>query len=493
MHGLTRRIGWIALLLALAVAVGCGDSSDRQSPSDRPPAGTTVDVSDVQRLPVPAGAGVVHASAAVAGDPAIPATLADDYTEVEFLFRGVANTYSGPATGPATVASGGNAYVTRVIARFPTDPADFSGRVFLEPFNTTAGPDRDVIWLQVAPLFQAEGDAWVGVSVRSSSPNGLQAFDPVRYADVSIPTNDTVWDMLRQLGAVLRLGGENSPLPTHARHLYMGGYSQSGVDTATFAMSFHDGAALLGGAPVFDGYFPAAHAATLTPLQTGSGLITAFEEGALQPVAVPVVDLETQHDVQGWSREVIPGLFYTSRGGASVRRADADTPTDKYRLFEITGASHSSAQVNDCGGAPSSFPLSQFVRAAVAQLYRWAEEGVAPAEAERIEMDAIDTVSTPSADAFGNAGGGVRSPYVDVPLVRYQVVAGGEGLVCAFVGTQMPLAPDVLASRYGSAAAYLEQFTASLDATIEAGFLLAADRTQLLDDAERRAGALLGQ
>lgn len=211
----------------------------------------------------------------------------------------------------------------------------------------------------------------------------------------------------------------------------------------------------------------------------------------MQPVDVPVVDFETQHDAQGWSREVISGVFYTSQGGASVRRPDADSPTDKYRLFEITGASHSSAQVDECGGAPSSFPGPLFARAAVAQLYRWAEQGIAPPEVDRIEMDVLDIVSTPSADEAGNARGGVRSPFVDVPLVRYQVVAGGSGLICAFVGTETALPADVLASRYGNVEIYMEQFTSSLDATIEAGFLLAADRARVLDDAAARAEALI--
>jgi hypothetical protein len=262
------------------------------------------------------------------------------------------------------------------------------------------------------------------------------------------------------------------------------------VDTATFSMTFHDDAELRSGAPLFDGYFPAAHAATMTPLQTGSGLITEFEEGQMQAVDVPVVDFETQHDAQGWTREVIPGFFYTSQGGASIRRADADSPTDKYRLFEITGASHSSAQVSDCGGEPSSFPGPLFVRAALKQLYLWAEEGIAPAEAARIEMDIVDIVSTPSSDDAGNARGGVRSPFVDVPLVRYQVVAGGAGLTCAFIGTEAALPADVLASRYGDARTYLEQFTASLDATIAAGFLLESDRAQVLEDAAAKAEAL---
>jgi hypothetical protein len=471
----------------LVIACGCDDNSGS---ANQPPKGTTVDVSALVLAPVPAGAGVAHASA-VSTDPAVPPTLADGYTEVEFLLSGSANTYAGPATGPAAVATTGNAFVTRVIARFPTDLADFSGRVFLEPFNTTSGPDRDVIWRQVFPLFQEGGDAWVGISVRSTSETELQAFDPVRYADISIPTNDTVWDMLRQLGAVLRTGGEQSPLPVHAEHLYLGGYSQSGVDTATFSMVFHDDAELLDGDPIFDGYFPAAHAATMTPLRSGSGLIVEFEEGAMQAVDVPVVDFETQHDAQGWTREVLPGFVYTSQGGANVRRPDADSPTDRYRLFEITGASHSSARGGDCGGAPSSFPGPLFVRAAVAQLYRWAEAGTAPPEADRIEMDTIDIVSIPSADEVGNARGGVRSPFVDVPLVHYQVVAGGSGLTCAFVGTETALPADVLASRYGDVETYIEQFTESLDATIEAGYLLEADRARILEDAAAKAKALL--
>jgi hypothetical protein len=486
-----RGILFIALGAWLVVASGCDNSSGPLFDLNQPPEGTTVDVSALQLLPVPEGAGVVQASAAVPPTAAAAPTLADDYTEVEFLFSGVANTYAGPATGPAAVASTGNAFVTRVIARFPTDQADFSGRVFLEPFNTTAGPDRDVIWLQASPLLQSEGDAWVGISVRSSSETELQAFDPVRYADISLPTNDMVWDMLRQLGAVLRTGGDKSPLPVFARYLYMGGYSQSGVDTATFSMAFHGGAELLNGDPIFDGYFPAAHAATMTPLQSGSGLIFEFEEGPMQAVDVPVVDFETQHDAQGWAREVIPGVFYTSQGGASIRRPDADSSTDKYRLFEITGASHSSARGADCGGEPSSFPGPLFVRAALKQLYGWAEDGIAPAAQDRVEMVTVDIVSTPSADEVGNARGGVRSPYVDVPLVRYQVVAGGTGLACAFVGTETALSADVLASRYGDVETYIEQFTTSLDTTIEAGFLLEADRAQILADAEARAETLL--
>lgn len=480
-----------ALVATALVAVTTGLVPAGPSASAGTPA-PTVDVADVRLAPMPAGGGVTHLTA-TAESPTSPRALAGDYREVELLLSGVANTYSGSVEGPATVASTGNPYVTRVVARFPADRRDFSGRVFVEPFNTTSGPDRDVIWGQVAPLFQSQGDAWVGVSVRSTSATQLQTFDPVRYAGLVLPVNDYVWDILRQLGAVLEAGGDRSPLgDRRARHLYLGGYSQSGVDTATFAMAFHDGARGRKGSPLYDGYLPAAHAATRTPLQTGSGLITEFDEGPMQPVDVPIVDIETQHDVQGWTREVLPGLVYTSPGGASVRRPDRNAPNDKYRLLEITGASHSSGGTADCGGAPSTFPGPPFVRAATAALFDWAEQGDAPKRAPRIEMETLDVVSTPRVDEHGNALGGVRSPFVDVPLVQYQVQAGGSGLACAFSGTETPLPADVLADRYGSVREYMAEFTKRLDATIEAGHLLELDRAAILTAARTKAQQMLG-
>jgi hypothetical protein len=132
-----------------------------------------------------------------------------------------------------------------------------------------------------------------------------------------------------------------------------------------------------------------------------------------------------------------------------------------------------------------------FVRAAAAQLFRWAEKDTAPRSAPRIEMETIDIVSKPRVDEHGHALGGVRSPFVDVPLVQYQVQAGGVSLGCTFSGIERPLGADVLASLYGDADEYMAQFTKSLDATIKAGFLLKADRAQILDAATEKAESLL--
>ena len=238
------------------------------------------DLSSTDVAEVPGGGGVAATSAVDARpfDGAELPALAAGYVETELLLSGSASTYSGPATGPATRGVDRHQYVTRVLVRAPADPARFSGRVWMEPFNTSGGSDADVIWASVGTMLENEGDAWVGVTVRASSVAPLQEFDPIRYADLVIPSNDVEWDIIRHLGGLLRDGADRSPLEGRSiDHLYLAGYSQSGVDVATFASAFNDVTRLSDGSAVFAGYLPAAHAASMTPLQPGDSALPSFE------------------------------------------------------------------------------------------------------------------------------------------------------------------------------------------------------------------------
>lgn len=440
-------------------------------------------VANMTRLrEVPCGSGCPETSATRPPsqfDEALP-EFSDGYTEAEYLVSGAASCYSGPATGPAAVISDGHRYVTRVLARYPKDLSRFSGRVIVEPFNTTYGVDRDALWVHVASLLQAQGDAWVGITVRATSATQLAGYDPQRYADVEIPSNDVAWDLLRAIGAVLKGGGEHSPLHhLPVRHVYLGGYSQSGVDTATFAAAF--GAPACDGRPAFDGYFPACHAASLTPLAVGEGL-PRFEYAAMPPREIPVIEVQPQSDVEGFSAD-----GFVNPGSASVRRDDSDTPADRFRLYEIAGAPHA-AKIPGCDGNGSSFPMSAFVRAALRNLFRWAENGIAPPTAPRIALRVDDVVAEAAVDGFGNAIGGVPSPFLDVPIARYEAHST-PGPLCKLAGREMPLPHEVLAERYGDVQTYLAEFAISLDEAIRAGFLLKADRAALLKDQTARAHA----
>jgi Alpha/beta hydrolase domain len=432
---------------------------------------------------MPAGAGVPETSAMrppSGFDEALPEFSAD-YTEVEYLLSGTANTYAGPVTGPPELVSGGHRYVTRVLARYPKQLARFSGRVLIEPFNTTYGIDLDALWLHVGTLLQEQGDAWIGISERAWSAEELKRRDPLRYADVDIPSNDVAWDLLRAIGTLVKQGGEHSPLGhLPVRYVYLGGYSQSGVDTATFAAAF-GARTFAGGRPAYDGFFPASHAASLTPLAVGEGL-PLFEYAPMPPVGVPVIEVQPQSDVEGFSFEA-----FVNPGSASVRRDDSDAPDDRFRLYELAGAPHA-AKIVGCDGNGSSFPTAAFLRAALRHLFRWAEDDVAPPKAPRIVLKIDDAVAEAAVDRFGNALGGVPSPLLDVPIARYEVHST-PGPVCMLAGCEAPLPYEVLVSRYEDLQTYLAEFTISLDAIIHAGFLLEDDRAAILDAQTAKAQA----
>lgn len=435
-------------------------------------------------MPIAAGAGIPETSATRAPsefDESLP-EFSGDYAEVEYLLAGTANCYAGPATGPAEVVSSGHHYVTRVLVRYPKQLSRFSGRVVIEPFNTTYGVDRDALWLHVGGLLQAQGDAWIGITERASSATELKRRDPGRYADIDIPSNDLAWDLLRAIGTVVKQGGPKSPLRhLPVRHVYLGGYSQSGVDAATFAAVFGALTRTADGRPVYDGFFPASHAASLTPLAVGEGL-PHFEYAPMPAVGVPVIEIQPQSDVEGFSV-----AQFVNPGSASVRRQDSDSVGDRFRLYEVAGAPHA-AKIAGCDGNGSSYPMSAFVRAALRHLFRWAEDDIAPPIAPRIALSVDDVVAEAAVDGFGNAVGGVPSPFLDVPIACYEAHST-PGPLCKLVGREAPLPYQVLAQRYGDVHSYLAEFADSLDATIEAGFLLADDRAALLQAQTAKAHA----
>jgi hypothetical protein len=484
-----RSTHWLGALAAsiVLVASSAGAASAGAVEQDHP----AVDLSKFVVTEMPAGTPQTTASAL---DPA--------YEEEELLVRGEAATYRGGlGKGPVEVTQTNVPYTTRILVRVPKDPKKFSGRVVVEPFNTSSagGKDNDVVWSLLAPLLQQRGDAWVGVTERTSAGEALKGADPTRYATIDVPSNDVAWDVLAQVGAAVRKGGAQSPLPgLDPEHVYMAGYSQSGIDTAAFAIGLAKHYGTPAGKPVYDGYFPAAHAASVTPLQAGSGLLPKFEYPVWPGVGVPVVNLEDQSGLEGFTAPLPEDLWetlgakeYTSVASATVRRADSDKPGDAYRLYEVAGMPHGPGG-GSCEGPPSTFPNAAVARGMFALLNRWVETGKKPPRAPRVEMADIGKVSTVAVDRNGNTVGGVRSPYLDEALVRYDVHAPGV-ITCKLAGHETPLDATALAKEYPSVGAYMKRFTKGLDAMIKAGYLAPLDRAQLIAAQKEKATQVLGQ
>jgi hypothetical protein len=81
----------------------------------------------------------------------------------------------------------------------------------------------------------------------------------------------------------------------------------------------------------------------------------------------------------------------------------------------------------------------------------------------------------------GIAVGGIRTPWVDVPVAILSGLqdGGGEGMTFLF-GTTKRFSPALLAELYpGGRESYLKQFGDSLDDVVGRGFLLEADAPEI--------------
>ena len=91
-------------------------------------------------------------------------------------------------------------------------------------------------------------------------------------------------------------------------------------------------------------------------------------------------------------------------------------------------------------------------------------------------------------DKYGNVIGGVRTPAVDVPISTLSGAAPkGQSVLCSLFGQTKPFSPTTLVRLYKTKSEYLAKYTASLDKAIKGGYILAADRAELLAQAQQVA------
>lgn len=125
-------------------------------------------------------------------------------------------------------------------------------------------------------------------------------------------------------------------------------------------------------------------------------------------------------------------------------------------------------------------PHHYVLKAGLVGLDQWLATGKAPAHAQPIEVAAGPPASFVT-DANGIAKGGVRTPWVDTPTARISGVGNSGGVLGFLAGVGDPYDTATLKRLYpGGEADYLKKFEASLDAAIKGGFILPADREEIL-------------
>jgi hypothetical protein len=446
---------------------------------------------------------------------------AHGYALAEHFVSGTADVYDWGADGASPtprVRTADAPYTTRILVRRPADASRFSGNVWLELNNPSRNYDVELQWPTAHEKLMRDGDIHVGLTIKPVAIAALLRFDPERYAPLSMANplppseqdggtlpgepdydendsklfeNGLAWDIITQVGGLLR-GAPGTPLEGYGvQRVLATGVSQTAMFLNTWAAGFAASAERPGGGHVFDGIVAVIGAGRTTPLNQRLEATRAGDpRSALPRGHVPFMRIDSQSEA-------------FTLGGLESRRADGDDPDDPYRFYEIAGSAHGWADIYNfqppfadiaaAGGEPLSFAgcveekwnslPRQFIEPAMmANMERWVAEGTAPPRQDeplRVRDGAFET------DEHGNALGGVRSPYVDVPVATYHDWAtdrepGGFGVM---LGHEIPFSSDKLERLYASRQDYLARVEASVERMLAGRWLEPEDARHIVEQA----------
>jgi Alpha/beta hydrolase domain len=371
----------------------------------------------------------------------------------------------------------GATYKTLLHLRRPIPRRKISDTVVVEPTHPLG------LWpitTTAAPYLTDAGHVSVAVVSSPLVLGAAKAFNPLRYQTLDIPDIAGIdLQILAQVGALLksrrgRLSpGALSPGPlrdVRAKHVILGGYSNTGAVVRDFIATKHDQTRLPSGDPVYDGYFP---------VQTAVGSA---------PTAIPDLDVPVL-EIQGESELI--RTFERGFDQLGYRRPDGPT----YRLYEVAGLSHVTSRPGP-GFVPAVFPCVEPTRSlfpqrhvwsnALKNLVVWVDRGFAPPMADRIALAADGR--TVVRDEHGNAVGGVRTPYLDVPIATHGAVSTNvpgspPSNRCDFYGYQVDFPREKLVQLYGDHAGYVRAVNHSVKSLVRKRWYLRQDAAELRAEA----------
>jgi hypothetical protein len=380
----------------------------------------------------------------------------------------------------------------------------------------------------------AAGDAWIGINTKSLTAAALKKFDPQRYAPLDwsnpapaaqrcqnpsiIPLYTTgnispqmlplimrdttqedglVYDMIGQLGLLLKSDKRGAVLPGFARpKLFVSGISQSALMLNTWTVAFHNLYRTADGKPVFDGYLSIVGANPLRLSQCGSDVLAQDPRSKAPLLDVPTIKIYSEAEMNygryTWRPDVIKGrtgvVTYEIAGGTHSRgdipgrpRKSLGNPSDADVAKSTAGLPEMPRTPMPAGQLPNDFAWAPALRAALYNLEQWANKGVAPPRTARITLDkSLEIVR----DADGNALGGLRLPYIEVPTARYAGALAASGMA-SIRGAKAPFDQAKLKARYGDHAGYVAKFSAATDKTLKARLILAQDAQDMKASADQ--------
>ena len=346
----------------------------------------------------------------------------------------------------------GAPYKTRILIRKPPNASGFSGMVAGEPTHRGG----NALICQYARFgIGKRGHACMTVAARPINLNnpatagaGLKEFNAERYGSLSVAGTQTN-EIIAQVGRLIRANLRGGPMGDgyQVGTLILSGTSDSSGATRTYmasaSMPDHADLRMPDGGAIYQGFF-----------------LTSTLGGA--PVAqtdAPTIQMPSQSEVHGTN---------------AYRRPDGDAPGNQFRIYEVSGMSHNDARENPAF-AGCTHPLSHYPHGALTfiglqHVLDWAAHGTIPPRAAYMEVDNDLADGTRVAlDEHGNAKGGVRSTYLDVPAFTFTIPNSGPGL-CSQTGWITPFSDAKMAALYGNHGGYVSRVQHRVKELIDQGW-----------------------
>lgn len=378
------------------------------------------------------------------------------YTEEEYFFSGVATSRAATSPVPAP-------YKSRMLVRRPVDPSRFDGIVVVEWLNVTMAADLETVWPTTYDYLMRNGGAYIGVSAQlvgvCCGSNSLKGWDPARYATLVHPGDDYSFDIFSQAIQALREPLRNRTTIASPRVVDpMGGMkvkyaAATGASQSASRLTSY----------INSGYNASARLVDVFNITRGGG---------------PYTDLSTP-------------VFQLNEEGQSVRPADSD----HYVLWEEAGTAHApevwsdyvwemQMRDNNTPTAPNAINMAcstnrgsvdYSARAMMHATERYLTTGQLPPSAPRIERDATGNVVR---DENGLAKGGIRHPFVQVPISLNQATG------CPLFGFYRAWSAEKIRSMYPTHDDYVSKVTAWASDEVGRGWLVPEDAADVIAKAQ---------
>lgn len=437
-----------------------------------------------------------------------------DFVEEEFFLSGLANVY-GPATTDlrqpgqspqayakqlrplSTLRRPAVPYTTRLVVLRPRAMRRFSGTVHLVPLH-----NLDATTYVEKNLLRRD-DAWIGVEVNSGARFGveeresggianLRRVDPQRYGVLTLPAgspedwpslkapgvlgrsfkamnfgrpddNHQVWreeisrsyaqapDILTQLAEAVRGDLPGNPLAGYrSRRIYMAGRSGQSTIMAPY-IDHHHGLALdTHGHVPFEGYMIRVGAWPVSRPR-GSVLVLVLSEAEVAHAPASIIDELTDSDDPMFRYYEVAGVGHGLTARPNISESIGQmVPKGVAGISDIIGATR--FKPYDHVSLPLIWGMFETMR-------EWIDKGRPMPRADRIMRDsrAPDGIGR---DADGNAIGGLRLPWMDVPDAQY---VGSISKQNPLEGGMSPFSETRMTELYGDRSGYQARLRGRLE------------------------------